>query len=69
VGAHERNVPSEGPFRILEGEQIDVYLKSMVAKESADVPAQAPAAAADAPAGQTGPAPPTGDDDVQMNED
>ena len=69
---HEQSVPPEGPFRILEGEIIDVYLKSMQPKESGDAPAPAaaqPPAAAEAPAGQTGPAPTTGDGDVQMTED
>lgn len=62
-------MPPDGPFRILEGEQIDVYLKTMIPKEGGDAPAQPPTAAA-APAGQEGPAPTTGDDgDVQMTED
>ncbi|GJE84739.1 20S proteasome subunit [Phanerochaete sordida] len=68
AGEHEKAVPPEGPFRILEGEPIDVYLKTMVPKESADAPAQPPAAAA--PAGQEDPVPAAGDDaDVQMTED
>ena len=41
-------------LRILEGEQIDVFLKSMVPKESAEAPAPPPAA--------------PGDVDVQMAE-
>jgi hypothetical protein len=63
AGAHEQVVPPEGPFRILEGEEIDVYLKSMVAKESADN--APPPAAAEAPAGEP---PASGDGDVQMTE-
>lgn len=61
-------MPPEGPFRILEGEQIEAFLKSMVPKETGEAPA-APPAAAEAPAGQEGPAPATGDADVQMTED
>ena len=68
AGEHEKNVPPEGPFRILEGEDIEVYLKMMIPKDG-EAPAQPPTAAA-APAGQEGPAPTTGDDgDVQMTED
>lgn len=62
VGEHEKNVPPEGPFRILEGEEIEVYLKSMVPKETDAAPA-APAAATEPPAGQQ---PPPGEEDVQM---
>ena len=71
AGEHETSIPPEGPFRILEGEQIDVYLRSMIAKESVEAPQapQQPPAAAEAPAGQEDPAPTTGDDgDVQMTE-
>ena len=73
VGAHERIVPPEGAFRILEGDDISVYLESMAPKEAGDQargPSTAPAttSAADAPAGQEGAPPPTGDDDVQMGE-
>ena len=57
AGPNEKGLPPGSPFRILEGEDIEVYLKSMVSKESAE-----------APAGQTGPPPPTGDSDVQMAE-
>ncbi|KIJ56576.1 hypothetical protein M422DRAFT_57277 [Sphaerobolus stellatus SS14] len=59
AGEHETNV-RDGAFRILEGEEIDVYLKSMVPKET-DQPAAAPGTAAAA----TGA---TGDEDVQMGE-
>ncbi|KAI0092576.1 20S proteasome subunit [Irpex rosettiformis] len=68
-GNHEKAIPPEAPFRILEGEEIDVYLKMMVPKESADAPATAPppvapeggeSAVAQPPAG--------GDEDVQMQE-
>ncbi|KAI0698893.1 20S proteasome subunit [Cytidiella melzeri] len=58
ASTHEKSVPPEGPFRILEGEGIEVYLKSMIPKESAD---NAAAAAADPP-------PAAGDEDVQMAE-
>ena len=53
-GAHETNVSLEGNFRILEGEVIEVYLKSMTPKETGDAPAAPPAS--------------TGDEDVQMGE-
>jgi 20S proteasome subunit alpha 6 len=43
---HEKGVSPAGSFRILEGEQIDVFLQTMVPKQVADAPA-APAAAAD----------------------
>ena len=58
-GAHETDIGPEGNFRILEGEIIEVYLQSMTPKESADAPAQPPAAAAAGGAG---------DEDVQMGE-
>ncbi len=63
-GAHEIDIGPEGNFRLLEGEIIQVYLQSMIPKETADAPAHAPAAAA-ADAG-TGAA--AGDEDVQMAE-
>ncbi|KZP13072.1 20S proteasome subunit [Athelia psychrophila] len=50
---HENGVPPTGPFRILEGEKIDAFLGTMIAKET-EAPAAAPAA--------------TGDEDVQMAE-
>lgn len=62
AGTHEKNVPPEGPFRILEGEQIDAYLKTMVPK---DAPEGA-ALAATAPAPGEAALPPAADDDVQM---
>lgn len=57
-GVHEKDIPEEGPFRILEGEPIEVYLKTMVPKATAETaaPPAAPAPAA------------TGDEDVQMAE-
>ncbi|PFH52614.1 hypothetical protein AMATHDRAFT_139593, partial [Amanita thiersii Skay4041] len=55
---HETVVPKAGAFRILEGDSIDPFLKSMVPKADAQLPA------AQLPAGGT-PAQ-TGDDDVQM---
>jgi len=51
---HEKAVPPTGPFRILEGDKIDAFLKTMIAKET-----EAPAAPA---------APAAGDEDVQMAE-
>jgi len=58
---HERGVPPAGPFRILESEKIEVFLKSMVPKEepAAPAPAPAPAPAAAMPGA-------AGDEDVQM---
>jgi 20S proteasome subunit alpha 6 len=50
-GQHETGVTSEGSFRILE--EIQVYLKTMVPKETGEQPAAAPPPAA-------------GDEDVQM---
>jgi 20S proteasome subunit alpha 6 len=57
---HEKSVPPTGPFRILEGDKIDAFLKIMVPKEVAEPAAPPPA---DAPA-----APGAGDEDVQMAE-
>jgi 20S proteasome subunit alpha 6 len=59
AGQHEVGVQAGGSFRILEGETIDVYLKSMIPKE-VEPPAAAPEAAA------TGGN--AGDGDVQMGE-
>ncbi|KAJ6510140.1 hypothetical protein C8R47DRAFT_964628 [Mycena vitilis] len=55
AGSHESGVPPAGPFRILEGEKIELFLQSMVPKEP-EAPAAAPATA---PAAAT-------DEDVQM---
>ncbi|KAJ7774216.1 hypothetical protein DFH07DRAFT_901769 [Mycena maculata] len=55
ASAHETGVPPAGPFRILEGEKIQLFLQSMVPKD------QEPTAAAPAAA-----APATTDEDVQM---
>lgn len=33
AGSHEKAVPAPGPFRILEGEKIEVYLQSMIPKD------------------------------------
>ncbi|KAJ7283497.1 hypothetical protein C8J57DRAFT_1432583 [Mycena rebaudengoi] len=61
AGADEKGVPPAGPFRILEGEKIDTFLKSMVPKElETSTPAAAAAPAAGAPAA------PAADEDVQM---
>lgn len=43
AGAHEKALNSEGSFRIVEGEPVDVYLKSLTPKP--DPTAAAPAAA------------------------
>ncbi|KAJ6539047.1 20S proteasome subunit [Mycena capillaripes] len=56
AGSHETGVPPAGPFRILEGEKVELFLQSMVPKEP-EAPAPAPAAAAPAAAS---------DEDVQM---
>ncbi|KAJ6599369.1 hypothetical protein DFH09DRAFT_1271908 [Mycena vulgaris] len=56
AATHETGVPPTGPFRILEGEKVDLFLQSMVPKEpeaATAAPAAAPAAAAT-------------DEDVQM---
>lgn len=72
AGAHEQSVSPENPFRILESDDLSVYLDSMTPKEATDQPRGPTAAsvtpAADAPAGQEGAPPPTGDEDVQMTE-
>ena len=57
AGEHEKGVSSNGSFRILEGNEIEVYLKTMVPKED-------PSAVS---AGQSLSASTT-DDDVQMAE-
>jgi len=59
AGTNEKVVSSEASFRILEGESVEVYLKTMVPKENPDAAEPAEAPAGDAPAA-------TGDDDVQM---
>jgi 20S proteasome subunit alpha 6 len=56
ASTHERAVPAEGPFRILEGNKIDIFLKSMVPK-TADMPEPLPVAPAT-----------TSEEDVQMSE-
>ncbi|EPQ59523.1 20S proteasome subunit [Gloeophyllum trabeum ATCC 11539] len=59
---HEKNVPPGGDFRILEGEVIEPFLKTMIPKEGAESGTAAAAPAAD-------PQPPAaGDEDVQMGE-
>ena len=60
---HEKAIPPTGPFRILEGEKIKIFLKSMIPKEVAESVAPPGDAPADAPA-----APGAGDEDVQMTE-
>ncbi|KAL4241163.1 Proteasome subunit alpha type [Abortiporus biennis] len=56
AGTHEINVAADGSFRILEGEPIEIYLKSMIPKDAPD-------------AGEgAAPAAPAGDEDVQMAE-
>ncbi|KAI0734923.1 nucleophile aminohydrolase [Fomitopsis betulina] len=69
AGAHERDVPPAGGFRILESEPIQVYLSTMQPKRVHDEPAEAAeAGAADQP--EEGAAPGAGavDEDVQMGE-
>ncbi|OBZ71784.1 Proteasome subunit alpha type-1 [Grifola frondosa] len=64
ASVHEKNVSAEGNFRILEGEEIEVYLKSMTPKDTGEAPA-----AAAAPAEEDATAPPAApivDEDVQM---
>ena len=64
AGTHELKsgeVSPEGDFRILEGEVIEVYLQSMIPKETGE-PAAAAAPAAAAPAAGAG------DEDVQMGD-
>lgn len=51
---HEKAVPPSGPFRILEGEMIEPFLKTMIPKQT-DAAAPAPPAT-------------TADEDVQMGE-
>jgi hypothetical protein len=60
----ETNVPKTGPFRILEDEAVDPFLKTIVPKESTDAP---PAAAASSTSTSGAPAAPA-DEDVQMQE-
>jgi len=52
---HEKGISREESFRILEGENIDVFLQSMIPKQPAEAAAAPPAA-------------PGGDEDVQMGE-
>ena len=69
AGTHEKDAPSEGGFRILEGEPIQVYLSSMQPKRAPDEPAAAPqAAAGDQPEGGAAPGAAAVDEDVQMGE-
>jgi len=64
AGEHERGVPAGGPFRILEGEPIEVYLKTMVPKE---IPGTTgPAAGTGTPAAAEPAAP--AEEDIQMQE-
>lgn len=57
MGQHEKPISPPGSFRILEGDNVEVYLQSMEKKEEAPAPASVPDAA---PA-------PTADEDVQMS--
>jgi 20S proteasome subunit alpha 6 len=59
ASTHEKDVPSGGSFRILEGDVLQPFLDSMIPKE-VDAPAAPPADPA-APA-------PVADEDVQMTE-
>ncbi|KAG6826795.1 hypothetical protein H0H92_014378 [Tricholoma furcatifolium] len=60
ASAHETAVLPGGPFRILEGEVIQPFLDSMIAKDSSALPVPSAAAPAAAGAG-------TRDEDVQMS--
>lgn len=60
-GTHDKS-GIDGSFRILEGESIDVYLKSMVPKDIGAAAQTSEPAAAPAASGNTG------DEDVQMGE-
>ncbi|CAL1702118.1 unnamed protein product [Somion occarium] len=66
ASVHEKDVPAGGSFRILEGEPVEVFLKSMVPKETAEAQA-AEAPAAEAPPDGAAPAQ-AGDQDVSMAE-
>ena len=55
ASSHEKAVLPSGPFRILEGETVEPFLKTMIAKQT-DAAAPAPPPAA------------TADQDVQMGE-
>ncbi|KAI0921940.1 hypothetical protein AcW2_006770 [Taiwanofungus camphoratus] len=71
VGAgsiHEKDVPREGTFRILEGETIQPYLQSMVPKGTVEDTAPAATPVAPAEGGAVPPTAPAGDEDVQMAE-
>ncbi|EMD41011.1 20S proteasome subunit [Gelatoporia subvermispora B] len=68
AGAHEKDVPPEGPFRILEGETIQVYLESMVPKGGEEPSRPATTAPQDTAPAPPAAAPATGDEDVQMAE-
>jgi 20S proteasome subunit alpha 6 len=57
MGQHEKPISPPGSFRILEGDNVEVYLQSMEKKEEAPAPVSVPDAA---PA-------PTADEDVQMS--
>lgn len=47
ASAHEASAPKEGAFRILEGETLGPYLKTMVPKEDGPAPPAPPPAAAE----------------------
>lgn len=66
AGTHEKDVTSEGSFRILEGDVIKPYLESMVPKTHGEPAPATAAVAADAPAGGEGAPPVVADEDVQM---
>ena len=68
---HEKVVPPSGAFRILEGETIEVYLKSMIPKETADAPAAPPPPAteeSESSEEESGSEESDSDEDVQMAE-
>lgn len=64
----EKSVPSEGPFRILEGDAIETYLKNMIPKESAEVAAPTATTGEADEAAAPGTSAAAGDEDVQMAE-
>ena len=65
-GELEKGVPPEGPFRMLEEEKVDPYIKNLPVKSGT---ARTPAATSAETQGAAGTTePPPGDEDVQMSE-
>ncbi|KIY72978.1 20S proteasome subunit [Cylindrobasidium torrendii FP15055 ss-10] len=44
---NEKNAPATGAFRMLDGDAVDVFVQTMIPKDTADAPAPATAAAGD----------------------